>query len=123
VTKQLSGREHLQKRMLELERLQENQLFELKQSAISIVDSVSPVNMVKNALKNISASPDLRNSAINTAIGIGAGFLGKKLYVGNSKSIFKKVAGSAMQFLIANFVRNKIPEIKEHKLQHNHEEA
>lgn len=123
MTKQLSGREHLQKRMLELERLQENQLFELKQSAISVVDSVSPANMVKNALKNISASPDLRNSAINTAIGIGAGFLGKKLYVGNSKSIFKKVAGSAMQFLIANFVRNKIPEIKENNLQHNHEEA
>lgn len=107
--KQLTGKELLQKRMLELETLQGNQLAELKHSAITIVDSISPSAMVKDALKDIGTSPGLRSAAINTAVGLGAGFLGKKLYVGNSKSVFKKAAGSALQFLVANFVRNKMP--------------
>jgi hypothetical protein len=118
-----SGMHLLETRVLELEQVQRQQMAELKMAAGNIVDSLSPSNMVKNVLKDIAVSPGLRSTAINTAIGIGAGFLGKKLYVGNSKNIFKKVAGSAMQFVIANFVRKKIPEMQENNLQHNQEEA
>ncbi len=109
----------LETRILQLEQLQRQQIIELKISAGNIVESISPSNIIKNTLKDIAVSPDLRSSAINTAIGIGAGFLGSKLYVGKSKSIFKKVAGSAVQFLVANFIRKKIPEILENKSQHN----
>jgi hypothetical protein len=112
-----SGMPLLETRILELEEVQRQQMAELKMAAGNIADSMSPSNMVKNVLKDIAVSPGLRSTAINTAIGIGAGFLGKKLYVGNSKSIFKKVAGSAMQFVIANFVRRKIPEMQENNLQ------
>jgi hypothetical protein len=112
-----SGMHLLETRILELEEVQRRQIAELKMTAGNIADSMSPSNMVKNVLKDIAVSPGLRSTAINTAIGIGAGFLGKKLYVGNSKSIFKKVAGSAMQFVIANFVRRKIPEMQENNLQ------
>jgi hypothetical protein len=115
-----SGMHLLKTRILELEQVQHQQMAELKMAAGNIVDSLSPSNMVKNVLKDIVVSPGLRSTAINTAIGIGAGFLGRKLYVGNSKNIFKKVAGSAMQFVIANFVRKKIPEMQENNLQHNH---
>jgi hypothetical protein len=115
-----SGMHLLETRILELEQVQRQQMAELKMAAGNIIDSLSPSNMVKNVLKDIAVSPGLRSTAINTAIGIGAGFLGKKLYVGNSKNILKKVAGSAMQFVIANFVRKKIPEIQENNLQHNH---
>jgi hypothetical protein len=111
----------LEARIMELEKRQVRQMAELKETAVGIVESFSPSNMLKSALHDVARSPDLRNSAINTAIGIGAGFLGKKLYVGNSRNIFKKVAGSAVQFLIANFVRKKIPEIRENNLLHNHE--
>lgn len=111
----------LESRILKLEKVQAQQLAELKQSAIQIVDSISPSNLLKNTLKDIVVSPGLRSTAINTAIGIGAGFLGKKLYVGNSRNLFKKITGSAVEFLIANFVRKKIPEMRENNLQHNHE--
>jgi hypothetical protein len=111
----------LETRILELEQLQVQQMAELKISAVNIVESISPANMLKCALKDVVHSPGLRSEAINTAIGIGAGFIGKKLYVGNSKNVFKKITGSAVQFLIANFVRKKIPEMQENNLQHSHE--
>jgi hypothetical protein len=111
----------LENRILKLEQVHARQMSDLKDSAASIVDSISPANLLKSALKDVVQSPDLRNSAINTAIGIGVGFLGKKLFVGNSKNIFKKVSGSAVQFLIANFVRNKIPGLQKNNQDQSHE--
>ena len=111
----------LEARILELEKVQALQIAELKISAIGIIEGFSPSNILKSALKNVVHSPDLRSSVINTAIGIGAGFLGKKLFVGSSGSIFKKITGTALEFLIANFVRRKIPEMKENILQHTNQ--
>ena len=93
-------------------------MAELKMSAVGIIESFSPSNMLKSALKDVVNSPDLRSTAINAAIGIGAGFLGKKIYVGNSRNVFKKITGTAVQFIIANFVRKKIRPIHENNLQH-----
>jgi len=121
VSTAVSGIHHLETRILELERLQAQQTIELKASVADILDSISPSNMLKSALKDVVQSPDLRNTAINTAIGIGAGLLGEKLYVGGSKNIFKRISGSALQFLIANFVRKKIPGMQKNNLQHDHE--
>ena len=106
-------------RIRELKELERQQLAELKEIAGNIVDSVSPAGIIKSTLKDIAASPDLRSNVINTAIGLGAGFLGKKLYVGNSKNVFRKITGAAVQFVVANFIRKKIPEMKENILQDN----
>jgi hypothetical protein len=102
--------------------VQARQIEELKMSAVGIIESFSPSNMLKSALKDVAGSPDLRSNALNTAIGIGAGFIGRKLFVGNSKNIFKKITGSAVQFLVANFVRKKIPELQENNPEHNYKD-
>jgi hypothetical protein len=106
----------LQKRIAELEQLQAQQLAELKESAMNVVDSINPSSIIKNVFKDIASSPELRTTAIDTAIGIGAGFIGRKLFIGNSGNLFKKIAGTAFQFLITNFVRKKIPKIRENNL-------
>jgi hypothetical protein len=122
VATSVSSISNLESRILELEKIQAQQMAELKMSAVGIVESFTPSNMLKSALQDVARSPDLRNAALNTAIGIGAGFLGRKLYVGNSKNIFKKLTGSAVQFVIANFVRKKIPQLQENNLHDNHKD-
>lgn len=117
----VSGKYDLETRIRELEQLHAQQTIELKASFAGILDSISPSNLLNSALKDVVLSPDLRNTAIHTAIGIGAGFLGKKIYVGNSKNIFKKMAGTAVQFLLANFVRKKIPQMTESNGQFRHQ--
>ncbi|MBK7680139.1 MAG: hypothetical protein IPJ29_12200 [Chitinophagaceae bacterium] len=114
----VSSRKDLETRILELEKIQARQVLELKRSAVDIVESLTPANIIKSALTNVAQSPDIRTSVINTAIGIGAGFLGNKLIVGKSSNIFKRIIGSTLQFGIANFIRKKIPQIQEnHHLQ------
>ena len=117
----VSAMHDLENRILKLEQVHARQMSDLKDLAADIVDSISPANLLKSALKDVVQSPDLRNTAINTAIGIGAGLIGGKLYVGNSKNIFKRITGSAVQFLIANFVRKKIPGLQKNNPDQSHE--
>ena len=85
----------LQSRIKQLEELQKNQVDGLKTSAGLLLHSLSPVQLLKSTV-------------LNTAMGIGAGFIGRKLYTGRSHSIISKIAGPAIQFFITNFVRNKL---------------
>jgi hypothetical protein len=119
VATSVSSIDDLNTRIMELEKVQSLQMAELKLSAVGVMESLSPSNLLRGALKDVTQSPDIRRTAINTAIGIGVGFVGKKMFVGNSSNVFKKIAGSAVQFLIANFVRKKIPDIKEHNTSNN----
>jgi hypothetical protein len=50
---------------------------------------------------------------MDTAIGIGAGIAGKKLLIGKSDSIIKKLGGTALEFILGNFVRRKLPGLRE----------
>ncbi len=98
----------LQRRIQNLEELQKNQVEELKTSAGLLLHSLSPVQLLKSTFKEVSTTPNLKNAVLNTAMGIGAGFIGRKLYAGKSSSIISKIAGPAIQFFITNFVRNKL---------------
>ena len=108
----------LDQKIRQLELKQMEQLADLKESASSFVHSISPATIVKNAMRNIIATPGLRRTAIDTAISAGAGLLGKKLLVRNSANIFRKITGIAVQFVVSNFVRNKMP-VSNNKVQYN----
>jgi len=113
----VSNMHDLQTRIGELEKLQASQLAGLQQAAAGLAENFSPSGLLKSALQDVVHSPDLRATAINAAIGLGAGYLGRKIYVGRSTNVFKKMAGSGIQFLIANFIRKKMPGIQEDAMQ------
>ena len=113
-----SHRTELDQKISQLELKQTEQLADLKESASSFFHRISPATIVKNAMRNIIATPGLRRTAIDTAISAGAGLLGKKLLVRNSANIFRKITGIAVQFVVSNYVRNKMP-VSNNKVQHN----
>lgn len=115
MAKQLSPSQTLKQKVEQLELLQAEQLAELKNSSTALVASLSPVQLLRNTLKEVSHSSSLKAAAIDTAMGIGAGFIGRKLYVGRSGSIISKIAGPALQFFITNFVRKKLSRRRENK--------
>ena len=108
MAKQVTTSVSLQRRIQQLEELQKNQVEELKTSAALLLHSLSPVQLLKSTFKEVSTTPNLKSAVLNTAMGIGAGFIGRKLYTGRSHSIISKIAGPAIQFFITNFVRNKL---------------
>lgn len=103
----------LELRINQLEALQAQQTEEIKEKFRELTNSLSPANLLKSALNTLVSKPGMRSTVIDSAISGGAGLLGKKLVVQGSGNILRKVAGTAVQFILSNFVRNKIPEVKE----------
>ncbi len=103
----------LAQKIRELEMRQDQQMDELKMSFSALSESINPVNLFKGALRSVAETPGLKTSAIDTALSVGAGILGRKMIVRKSGGFLRKLAGTAVQFLVTNLVRNKIPEVKE----------
>jgi hypothetical protein len=103
----------IEQRIAELEQLQAQQLAELKLAAGQVIKSISPANLLGSAIRDLGRSPELRTTILDTALGIGAGYLGRKLYVGKSGNLLKQVTGSALELLVSNFVQKKMPEFRQ----------
>ncbi len=104
---------NLEAKIKELEIREKQQTEELRSSFREFTHSLSPKVLLKSAMRNVVNSPGLRTTAIDTAISAGAGMLGKSFIVRGSGNIIRKIAGTAVQFIVSNFVRNKMPEVKE----------
>ena len=103
----------LEMKIKELQLLEAQQTEELRSSFREFTHSMSPGMLLKNAMKTVVSNPGLRSTAIDTAISAGAGLLGRKMVVRGSGNILRKIAGTAVQFIVSNFVRNKMPDVKE----------
>lgn len=98
--------------ILIMEKKHTNDLELFKDQFHVTYNSLRPINLIKGVFHDVTASPEIKNDFVNNAIGLGAGFLSKKLLVGNSHHPVKKVLGTLLQFGIANLVSKKSPKLK-----------
>lgn len=95
-----------------LEAREKSQVAEIKSSAKQLASSLSPKNIIKSAVRNVIASPDVKANALDMAVGAAAGSIGRKIIVGGSGGVIRKITGTAVKFILANFIRNKLPGVK-----------
>jgi hypothetical protein len=84
----------------------------LKDQIYLIRESLKPVNLLRNALKETFSSDYLTENFSGTAIVAASGFLLKKIYTGKSNNKLRKLAGAALQFWITNFIAQNSAQIK-----------
>ena len=87
---------------LEFEREVQGQL--LKDHFFITFESLKPVNLIKNTLHEITSSPYLIDNMLGAIMGIVSGYISRKIAVGTSHSMFRKIVGSVLQFGVTNFV-------------------
>ena len=75
-------------------------------------ESLKPINILKNSLNKVVHSPGTVENIINTAVSLGVGLLSKKLLIGKSSSIVKKLLGTAMEFGVAGLISKQSSSIK-----------
>ena len=75
-------------------------------------ESLKPVNILKSSLNKVVHSPGVVENVINATIGLGAGFLSKKILLGGSRGILNKLLGTAVEFGVAGLVSKKSGSIK-----------
>lgn len=96
--------------LLEAERHAKGQL--LKEQFLDIYDSFKLINIINSTIKDISSSPDLTDNIIGTATGLASGYITKKVIVGSSNSMFRKILGTVIQLGVTNFVAKHPDAIK-----------
>ena len=76
----------------------------LKDQLYLAYESLKPLNLLKHTLKEITSSPYMIDNISGGAMGLISGFLSKKIFVGTSGNLIRKLIGSLLQFGITNIV-------------------
>lgn len=84
----------------------------LKKEFKSSYESLKPINILKNTIKELVEAPDFKEDLFNTSISIASGYISKKIAVGDSKNPFKQLLGSALQMGITSIVSKNADSIK-----------
>ena len=96
--------------ILEADQVIKGQLF--REQFYITYESLKPVNLVKNALHDISSSPYLIDNILSTSLGIASGFLTNKIFIGKSGNLIRNLLGSILQFGVTNVVAQHPETIK-----------
>ena len=96
--------------ILEIE--QEFKLQLLKEQFYITYESLKPINILRSTFKSITLSPNLNENILDTIIGLATGYLSKKIFIGASGNIIRKLFGSVVQFGVSNIVAQHPDSIK-----------
>jgi hypothetical protein len=110
--KKITNAFELEQEIAFLEIQQAEDLTALKDQFRATYESLKPINLILNSLKDISSAPDLKGNLLNTALAIGAGFLSKKALVGGTINPFKQLAGTLLQLGVTSLVSKNGSDIK-----------
>lgn len=102
----------LKERIAFLEDRQRQEIAMLKEQALDTYESIKPVNLLKNTLKDFTSQPELKENIFDGVAGIATGYLSKKLLIGASDNPLKKVVGTLFQVAITTLVAKNSSKIK-----------
>ena len=102
--------EILKQKQYEEEKLLHTQL-------IVAYESIKPYNVLRNAIRSLVSSPELKETMIESASGLVTGYVSRKLLVRSSKNTLIRLAGLFVQYGVTNFVNNNSAAIKRTGLQ------
>jgi len=104
--------EELKSAIRQLEQKQAEEWTLLKQQCMSTYESLKPMNAIKNTLRELVTSPDLKKDLVGTLLGLAVGFLSKKIAVGSTHNPLKQLLGAFLQMGVADVVSKNSDGIK-----------
>ena len=75
-------------------------------------ESISPINLFKTTISQVTQSPEIRGNLTNMVMGLAAGYVSEMLFERISTNPFKKVLGSVLLFGITNLVAKNPEKVK-----------
>jgi len=101
----------------------------LKEELLNTFESLKPVSIIKNTLNEITSSPYLVENMFGAVTGLIGGYISKKIAIGGSQNVFRKILGSVVQFGVTNLVAQhpealkNVGQIVLQKIFHKHEKT
>jgi len=96
--------------LLEVE--QAEKLQQLKEQSLLSIEVIKPMNLFKNAVKDIVKSPRLLDNMLDTGVGLATGLITKRIFTGASANIIRKLLGTVLQLGITEAAKKNSDFIK-----------
>ncbi|PKP06227.1 MAG: hypothetical protein CVU10_01290 [Bacteroidetes bacterium HGW-Bacteroidetes-5] len=110
--KNINSKKDLEKAIYALAQLQSAQGELLKAQFERSIESLKPVNIIKNSFNNMVKSPDLLTNILSTSVGLTSGYVSNKIFVGNSRNIIRKFIGGIIQVGVTTIVSSNPETVK-----------
>jgi hypothetical protein len=104
VVKNIDNAEDLTEAIKELQLRREVEEQALKEYTSLSIESLKPVNIARNAVKDISSSPELKQKLLVVALGLAAGYFAKLLIGGRSRNPIKRILGAGIQLVVTRAI-------------------
>lgn len=85
---------------------------QLKEQVYHVYENLKPVNLIRNTLAEVASSPYLIDDILGATVGLASGYISKKIAVGRSGNIIRKLFGTILQFGVTNMVAQNSSTIK-----------
>lgn len=110
--KHLNQTEELNNRIVLLKQKQDFQFNLLRAQFYITYESLKPINLIKGTWKEVMSAPNLKKDLLGSLIGLGTGFLSKKILFGATHNPIKALLGTVLQFGVSNVVSKNSSSIK-----------
>ena len=100
----------LREAIIELERQQALESRQITVQLIHAFDSIRPINLIKNTVRDVTESKELTDNLVKTSIGLAAGYLTQSLFQRPSHGPLRRLLGTLFSYGITNFLAQN-PEI------------
>lgn len=112
MNRKLENADDLARAIADLELKASVQKKELKQTFAIVSENLKPANLVKSGVRSVF-SGNHKEELVNILIGVGTGFLSRKLLLGKPHGFVGKTVGRALQWGMAGLVSKNAERIKE----------
>lgn len=76
----------------------------LKEQFSITVNRLRPVNLIKDTFKDVVESSDLISNVINTSLGLAAGYLTNRVFIGSHGGMLKRLLGNIIQMGVTTVI-------------------
>lgn len=84
----------------------------VKEQLLVIQEGLKPLNLIKSTISEATSSPYLIGNILGAAVGLASGYASRKLIIGRSANVLRKLIGTALQFGVTNVVARHADSIK-----------
>jgi hypothetical protein len=102
--KKIHQTEILKETIILMKMKQAEELVQLKDQYQYTIESLKPLNLIKNAFGLMTTSPEIKGNILNNIVGMTTGYLTKKVLLGSTHNPIKRILGTMLQFVITNLV-------------------
>lgn len=108
----INNQSDLHNAISKLEQQKEVQKDKLTEQFHATLESFKPINLLKTSLNKVVHSPGTVGNIIKSTVSLGIGLISKKILIGKSTGIAKKLFGDAIKFGVAGLISNQSNSIK-----------